>query len=64
MGKAGKLDLEMKEILRRFEQAEKDTRSLGAHRSQAGRCQILRKAQKPQAGAHGKDGAEKIRLSC
>ena len=28
MGKAGKLDLEMKEILRSFEQAEKDTRSL------------------------------------
>lgn len=28
MGKAGKLDLEMKEILRSFEQAEKDTSSL------------------------------------
>ena len=28
MGKAGKLDLEMREILRSFEQAEKDTRSL------------------------------------
>ena len=28
MGKAGKLDLEMKEILRSFEKAEKDTSSL------------------------------------
>ena len=28
MGKAGKLDLEMREILRSFEQAEKDTRFL------------------------------------
>ena len=28
MGKAGKLDLEMKKILRSFEQAEKDTSSL------------------------------------